>query len=586
MKSSDPIHARRFHAAYTALASFALLLLATVANAGVPIRLSVKFMNDTAGNFPTMGALTSAADLQAQVDESNRISRTNGSEFELNVIEILQLNEQNDFIMQNFIDHDGDPSTPFEAEGIVNVRDRIRNAAMADPNRFAWRDDAVNVYVIWNGSGIADFPPNNDIVVMGQGAKFTTTAHEIGHIVDLIHTHEPATGNYDLCDDTVDDSDEWNARDDVSMNTYGVAYADLDDPAKEKVVDDVWFNVMSYHPTRDRLTPCQLDRSSDGAFRTRDQILNTNLQYVDANNTSSPFRGTWKDPYRYLSQVDTAVTGGSSYWVLLSGTYDFTGTIDTAVTEVVTRRGASTIREDIPRWSAEPDLERSSHPAIVEGIARVRAADRADDPEAAIAELRTMAASVQGNERIVVELEIAQRLGHLGRAEEAIALYRAVHERADDPYLKAETETLVRSLERGATSGETKGPDSAQEETRNPGDTNDPAAPSDAPHANPTAVARQHTPNGSPDRFDREQPARRNAATELEHRDAAVRSSDSTSIENAHATGTASPLAELASSPAPDADDANVWREPALLAAIAVVLVSAALIRRSRRSRR
>jgi hypothetical protein len=187
------------------------------------------------------------------------------------------------------------------------------------------------------------------------------------------------------------------------------------------------------------------------------------VRYVDARNTSSPYSGTWKDPYRSLDQLDQSGTGDGAYWVLLSGTHTFTGTLDTPVAEIVTRRGASTIREDAPRWRDEPDLSRSTDPAIVAGIAAVRAADRAGDREGAISALRALAAATAGDERTVVELEIAQRLGQLGRGDDAIALYRSIGDRTDDPYLRAETASQIGFIARWrAHEGRRKGqPDAA-----------------------------------------------------------------------------------------------------------------------------
>jgi hypothetical protein len=575
----------RMRLAQIALAAFALFLAATAANAGVPIRLSVKFMNDTNGNFPVSGAINNEADLRAQVDETNRIFRGNGSEFEVEIIEIVELDEDNQFIMGFQIDHDGDPSTPRELEPLANVRERIRNAAQADEERFAWRTDAVNVYIIQNGSGVADFPPDNDIFLVGQGARFTTTGHEVGHIVDLLHTHEPSTSSNDRCGDTLEDDDEWDSIDEISNNAYGEIYDDLNDPVKENAVENVWFNLMSYYPTtRDRLTPCQLDRGSDGAYRTRDQILDANVHYVDANNTSSPHLGSWEAPYRTLSQVNASPTGEDAYWVLLSGAHTFTGTLDTPVAEIVTRRGASTIREDSPRWREEPNLDQSHNPAILEGITQVRAADRAGDPKAAVDALRTMAANTAGDERIVIELEIAQRLGHLGRSGEAIALYQAIHEHTEDPYLRAETESQIRHIERQAERRERSQPDASGEEIPEPGRTDDPAAPNDGPRNDDdsTRGAQPNTSIESPHRFDLARFAARGAEPEA----AAPGLDGPNPSERARAVETAHP--SLEPDPAPDSGTRNARGPSGTMSVVsgALALVGAALIFRSLRRRR
>jgi hypothetical protein len=82
----------------------------------------------------------------------------------------------------------------------------MRAAALADACRYAWRDDALNVYLAagaysgWTGQWNlpCSFPhgTTGDLVVLSPSTRNggVGLAHEIGHVLGLYHTHEKRFG--------------------------------------------------------------------------------------------------------------------------------------------------------------------------------------------------------------------------------------------------------------------------------------------------------------------------------------------------------------------------------------------------------
>ena len=96
--------------------------------------------------------------------------------------------------------------------------------ALSDPDKYLWRDDAINIYLvnaIDGAGGVCSFPHDSrheDIIVIANGL-FDGIAnasggwlHEIGHYLSLLHTFEGSepgdcTGARQTCPDTCPDDD-------------------------------------------------------------------------------------------------------------------------------------------------------------------------------------------------------------------------------------------------------------------------------------------------------------------------------------------------------------------------------------------
>src|SRR5207245_748804 len=151
----------------------------------------------------------------------------------------------------------------------------------------------------------------------------TTIAHEVGHILNLMHTHQGETdgctncgttcmpGNADQCSDTLADSTCFDL-DGVSGNAFGVPYSQLN-AGQQAQVDMTWGNLMSYHDpnNRSRLSLCQMDRQSTEAYADRTRLLSKIPIYVDVGYGGSP-SGSFAEPYQTLQQAINAGANGKT----------------------------------------------------------------------------------------------------------------------------------------------------------------------------------------------------------------------------------------------------------------------------------
>lgn len=125
------------------------------AHAAVPIRVSVKFILDANGNRPTTGNLNTDAEITAELVSGDQILRSNFTEYEIHVIERVDLAGVSQF---------------YSSSASGANRDALRTAAIAAPATYHWRNDAINIFINGGtGSAISQFPPGNDIILMNQG---------------------------------------------------------------------------------------------------------------------------------------------------------------------------------------------------------------------------------------------------------------------------------------------------------------------------------------------------------------------------------------------------------------------------------
>ena len=84
--------------------------------------------------------------------------------------------------------------------------------------------------------------------------------------------------------DTLPDHECWN-QDQIGTFNFGLPYASLIGFQQGRV-DDVFFNLMSYHnpDNRNRLTPDQLDHMTDTSNGSRANVASGRTVWVDHNN--------------------------------------------------------------------------------------------------------------------------------------------------------------------------------------------------------------------------------------------------------------------------------------------------------------
>jgi hypothetical protein len=320
-------------------AMLANLICPATANAQLRWRISVKFILNSSGNRPSSGVVNTDQEVQDQVNNANAVLRSYGRGYEFQLTEIVDLAGVSQWYTTD-----------------RDEKDALEAAAEANKALYAYRDNAINVYINGaSGSAVCSFPPGDDIIFMGQGSRTTSIFHEAGHYLDLRHTHQGEVyqnsggsnctngcscavligGTGDAMADTIADHQCWDTQNQISLGNYGVTYASLS-AANQTRVNNVFFNMMSYHDTRDRLTPDQLDRMTDASNSDRFKITNGRTRFVDRDNNGFIQAGTSGFPFETFNQGVNAA-GSGDIVLVRPGNYDEAITITKAVTLRATR---------------------------------------------------------------------------------------------------------------------------------------------------------------------------------------------------------------------------------------------------------
>lgn len=166
----------------------------------------------------------------------------------------------------------------------------MERMAEADPCRYRWRTDAINVYLVDDIPGFAGVcsfaacpTDRNDIILLSVAAaadsQKNTLAHEIGHYFNLLHTHAKFDGSTCACPsgsgDCVADTPD-------DINPAGLDCATKESNLRalgypEATYRAIRYNVMSYHcdiePDEAVLTCGQVRRMRDAISRYRSNVV-------------------------------------------------------------------------------------------------------------------------------------------------------------------------------------------------------------------------------------------------------------------------------------------------------------------------
>ena len=174
------------------------------------------------------------------------------------------------------------------------LKDQMEVAARNDA-RYVWDNNAINLYItdgICGGICSFSFESDNIIILGGcSSGDEVVQLHEIGHYFSLFHTQGSICGSCgtgpgqcntpgdDGIFDTLPDLACWG-QDEIAVNGLSTPYASLD-PLDQAYVDNTFFNIMSYHGNRSRLTYGQLERWSDSASLARRGVTSGRTWFVD-----------------------------------------------------------------------------------------------------------------------------------------------------------------------------------------------------------------------------------------------------------------------------------------------------------------
>lgn len=435
-----------------------LMLYANTCLAEVPVRISVKFIVDANGNRPATGNCNTDAEINGQVNLGNSIFKNAISELSIDLLEIVDVPN----ISQYF------------NVGLDPAITQLRQDALNNPTLYSWRNDAINIYVNGSGDGgIAILPSDNDIIMIAQGCRQEVIVHELGHSLYLYHTHEN-----DLCADTIPDNAGWT-RDQITQNNFGCLYADCN-ASQQDQADMVWSNVVSYHPSpRNRLSQCQMDRESTQGYSDKNWLYTKMPIYINSGFTGSPKNGSFTNPYQTLQSAISAGWANNSIIVLQQGSYTMTQSTvndNDGVNEdidMATRFGPSTtsFSEDDPLYTLPVDLENSKTSDVRTAIKAVKEEDT--NARKAVKEAEQAARSITkpedqsvirtaaeekrkkhfnnainyllgaekhatGDEKIAIQLELAQRYRDAGNYELAVKYFNLVAHGTDQKHLREE----------------------------------------------------------------------------------------------------------------------------------------------------
>lgn len=326
---------------------FLCLLMAALCNvvpdasAGVRWRVSVKVFTDANGNRP---ANAFDARIQGLIDDYNDRLKIFGRGLQLELTEIVELGPDLDFWFNR------------EARNSAN-RQELQDSATLFPGLYAYRDNSINVYVNNSSSGIC-CGGGNGLLFMGvPGSTSSTMFHEIGHFMGLNHTQgegcngccPDALGCCDLpatdhVSDTILDVACWT-RDEIATVNYGANDADIT-ASQRGQVDNVWFNLMSYHQNDLpglRLTQGQIDRAGGVSNTDRDNIAANYFRFVSSTAGSDANPGLYPSlPIRSLA-IAISAAGTSDTIAFSAGTYTRSSSSAYRITKacVLTSRGGN-----------------------------------------------------------------------------------------------------------------------------------------------------------------------------------------------------------------------------------------------------
>jgi hypothetical protein len=223
------------------------------------------------------------------------------------------------------------------------------------------RSDQINCYVATgfsspgNSGGGTPIPPGDMRTAVqifaDDGAWWM--CHELGHFFGLYHTF--AGQNQSACvpgddglSDTLQDSGCWTNRDQVAQYHYSQPYSALN-AAQQTLVNDTYFNVMSYHEAvnkntvENRMTELQLDTFSTIANTPRYPFVSGRTRYLSTTGVNIGSGTNNVSPLRTVAYASGIASAGQDILLLRPGNYNEQITLNKGVTLRVPRTGWATI---------------------------------------------------------------------------------------------------------------------------------------------------------------------------------------------------------------------------------------------------
>jgi hypothetical protein len=256
------------------------------------------------------------------------------------------------------------------ATGAWDNRKQMEIEALNAPVPYAWNFGAINYYITAGygaapqDAGDCAFPTgNNHLIVLGTVDNPYVLLHETGHYFELYHTQ----GSCDCIhanQGCISTNGYWVGNDDVPgyiisdtifdsecLTINGVAQANYNrvlmflTPPELKLVEDTFYNNMSYHPGTNqvRLTELQLHKWTDFANSARLPVMSGRTRFVSTLGVNSGQGTSSTAPVRTVVYAAGVATAEQDILLLRPGSYNEQFTINKALTLRATRNGWATI---------------------------------------------------------------------------------------------------------------------------------------------------------------------------------------------------------------------------------------------------
>lgn len=245
--------------------ALAVVLSSAPLQAEIQVIVSIKAILSSGGNWPdnsnTIGV--TGVNLNSEQDVRDNIALTNERLAAKGYPFRLSLRSNTVYTLSGFANSwfTGDART-------AQFRDDVEDAALADKTTWKWHDDAINIYLNDSRSGYCSRPGGGRrAITVGAGAYEELIMHEIGHFLDLAHTH---TGSDD---DGVDDWGDGDGFDETLDDDSDATAADINAryPGEtQQTRDNLIFNIMSYHQPQDIFVWDQLQAIIEAINSSRD----------------------------------------------------------------------------------------------------------------------------------------------------------------------------------------------------------------------------------------------------------------------------------------------------------------------------
>lgn len=342
---------RNFHAMKSRIflvhASLALLILLrgiSQVRAEIAVRLSVKFIRNTSGAYPSGGIGTNTG-FEAEIDRGNPILAATVRGHKLQVVEYIGI--------QPPAPAGSNANYWFTLDARSN-RSTIENAALADPATWRWNADALNIYVNDSASGQCSFIGNGLSISLGKTVGAGTVLHEVGHFFNLSHTHandyadntNPAVFTQDdLLDgdglpETAPDNPNLTTSNQLCVALFNKVYTNAS-VAEQAVVDSTFENVMSYH-NENRLLSGQMDIWGQGANGARLFVCSGRTWFLANDGSDGASGKSAAAPFATLPRGLSSVASADDIILLRAGNYTapVDGTLSLPCTLSATRGSA------------------------------------------------------------------------------------------------------------------------------------------------------------------------------------------------------------------------------------------------------